>query len=45
VLAEGALDVDDVMERRTRLSLVPADAARARAAVAALAGDSRPALV
>jgi glycerol-3-phosphate dehydrogenase len=32
VLSEGALDVDDLLERRTRLSLVPADAAAARPA-------------
>ena len=33
VRAEGALDVDDVLERRSRVALVPADAARVRAAV------------
>jgi glycerol-3-phosphate dehydrogenase len=32
VLAEGALTVADLLERRTRLSLVPADAERARPA-------------
>ena len=32
VLAEGALNVEDLLERRTRLSLVPADAERARPA-------------
>ncbi len=32
---EGALTVDDVLERRTRLGLVPADAEASRAAVAA----------
>ncbi|WP_327682329.1 glycerol-3-phosphate dehydrogenase/oxidase [Kitasatospora sp. NBC_00458] len=31
---EGALDVGDVLHRRTRIGLVPADAERARAAVA-----------
>jgi glycerol-3-phosphate dehydrogenase len=30
VLAEGALTVDDLLERRTRLSLVPPDADAAR---------------
>ncbi|MGW0801380.1 glycerol-3-phosphate dehydrogenase C-terminal domain-containing protein [Streptomyces sp. NPDC002692] len=33
---EGALDVEDVLERRTRLSLVPAEAEAARARVAEL---------
>ncbi|MEV6900808.1 glycerol-3-phosphate dehydrogenase/oxidase [Amycolatopsis sp. NPDC051372] len=33
---EGALDVEDVLERRTRLSLVPAEADAARARVAEL---------
>jgi glycerol-3-phosphate dehydrogenase len=33
VTAEGALDVDDVLHRRTRIGLVPADADRARPAV------------
>jgi glycerol-3-phosphate dehydrogenase len=33
VTAEGALDVDDVLHRRTRIGLVPADAERARPAV------------
>ncbi|MEV5715581.1 glycerol-3-phosphate dehydrogenase/oxidase [Amycolatopsis mediterranei] len=33
---EGALDVDDVLERRTRLSLIPADAAAATPRVAEL---------
>jgi glycerol-3-phosphate dehydrogenase len=32
VLAEGALDVEDLLERRTRLGLVPADAEAARPA-------------
>jgi glycerol-3-phosphate dehydrogenase len=31
VLAEGAMNVEDLLERRTRLSLVPADAEAARA--------------
>jgi glycerol-3-phosphate dehydrogenase len=31
--AEGALDIDDILERRTRLSLVPEDAQAARAGV------------
>jgi glycerol-3-phosphate dehydrogenase len=34
--AEGALSVDDILERRTRLGLVPADAAAAREAVVRL---------
>lgn len=41
VRAEGASSVDDLLERRTRLSFVPADAARARgraAEILALAG-------
>lgn len=33
VTREGALDVDDVLHRRTRIGLVPADAERARAAI------------
>ncbi|AXB45433.1 glycerol-3-phosphate dehydrogenase/oxidase [Amycolatopsis albispora] len=37
---EGALDVDDVLERRTRLGLVPADAAAARERVADLVDRS-----
>src|SRR6266536_2478226 len=36
VTHEGALDVDDVLHRRTRIGLVPADADRARGAVAQL---------
>ncbi|MDQ0096041.1 glycerol-3-phosphate dehydrogenase/oxidase [Paeniglutamicibacter psychrophenolicus] len=46
IRAEGATGIEDLLERRTRLSLVPADAARAagRAAqVLALAADSPPA--
>lgn len=35
---EGALTVDDVLERRTRIGLVPADADRARPAVEEIAG-------
>ncbi len=34
VTHEGALEVSDVLDRRTRIGLVPADADRARAAVA-----------
>ncbi|GAB2745207.1 glycerol-3-phosphate dehydrogenase/oxidase [Amycolatopsis magusensis] len=37
---EGALDVDDVLERRTRLGLVPADASAARERVADLVDRS-----
>ena len=33
VTAEGARDADDVLQRRTRIGLVEADAARARPAV------------
>jgi glycerol-3-phosphate dehydrogenase len=36
VLAEGALDVEDLLERRTRLALVPADAEAARSAAEAI---------
>ncbi|HZE48249.1 MAG TPA: glycerol-3-phosphate dehydrogenase/oxidase [Jatrophihabitantaceae bacterium] len=36
---EGALDVDDVLHRRTRIGLVPADADRARAAVEEILGS------
>jgi glycerol-3-phosphate dehydrogenase len=35
---EGALDVDDVLHRRTRIGLVPDDADRARPAVEAIMG-------
>lgn len=38
---EGALDVDDVLERRTRLALIPADADRARGRVTEIAEASR----
>ncbi|MFJ7212078.1 glycerol-3-phosphate dehydrogenase/oxidase [Amycolatopsis sp. NPDC098790] len=37
---EGALDVADVLERRTRLALIPTDAAAARARVAELVDKS-----
>jgi glycerol-3-phosphate dehydrogenase len=37
---EGALSVEDVLERRTRLSIVPADAATARARVRELVDKS-----
>ncbi|EOD60820.1 glycerol-3-phosphate dehydrogenase/oxidase [Amycolatopsis vancoresmycina] len=37
---EGALDVEDVLERRTRLALIPADAEAARARVAELVDKS-----
>ncbi|MDQ1630833.1 MAG: glycerol-3-phosphate dehydrogenase [Frankiaceae bacterium] len=36
VVAEGALDVEDLLERRTRLGLVPADAEAARATAEAI---------
>ncbi|MDH6115001.1 glycerol-3-phosphate dehydrogenase [Kitasatospora sp. MAP12-15] len=39
---EGALDTDDILARRTRLSLVPADAERARAAVEEIAAEHLP---
>jgi glycerol-3-phosphate dehydrogenase len=41
VRCEGALDIDDVMERRTRLSLVPSDADRARHRVAEIVESIR----
>lgn len=43
--AEGALDVDDVLDRRTRIGLVPATRERARPAVERLAalGERTPA--
>lgn len=41
VRAEGALDVDDVLERRTRLALIPADADRARDRVTEIVKASR----
>jgi glycerol-3-phosphate dehydrogenase len=39
---EGALDVDDVLHRRTRIGLVAADAERARPAVADIVSRSGP---
>jgi glycerol-3-phosphate dehydrogenase len=39
---EGALDADDVLDRRTRLGLVPADRDRARGRVEALVAAHRP---
>lgn len=45
VLAEGASTVEDLLERRTRLALVPADAAKARrmaAEIITLAGGISP---
>ena len=41
VRAEGALDADDVLERRTRLGLIPADAQRARDRVTEIVEASR----
>jgi glycerol-3-phosphate dehydrogenase len=43
VRAEGALDADDVLDRRTRIGLVPRDRARAQAAVEALVARGRQA--
>jgi glycerol-3-phosphate dehydrogenase len=37
--AEGALDVDDILDRRTRIGLVPADRERARPVVEELARE------
>jgi glycerol-3-phosphate dehydrogenase len=45
VLAEGALDADDVLDRRTRIGLVPRDRARAQATVEALVARGRQACV
>jgi glycerol-3-phosphate dehydrogenase len=45
VRAEGALDADDVLDRRTRIGLVDADRERARPAVQALIATGRQALV
>jgi glycerol-3-phosphate dehydrogenase len=42
--AEGALDADDILDRRTRIGLVPADRERARPAVEALVAKGRQAL-
>lgn len=41
VTHEGALDASDVLDRRTRIGLVAADAARARAAVEEIVEQSR----
>jgi glycerol-3-phosphate dehydrogenase len=41
--AEGALDADDVLDRRTRIGLVPADRARAHPVVQALLAEARQA--
>jgi glycerol-3-phosphate dehydrogenase len=40
---EGALTVDDILDRRTRIGLVPADRAAAAAAIEALVGAERQA--
>lgn len=40
VLAEGALDVDDVLDRRTRIGLVAGDRERAQAAVEELVDEA-----
>jgi glycerol-3-phosphate dehydrogenase len=45
VRAEGALDADDVLDRRTRIGLVAADRERARPSVQALIAAGRQALV
>src|SRR5690554_5475652 len=42
VLAEGAASVDDLLNRRTRLGLVPADAERARPAAERVLARARP---
>jgi glycerol-3-phosphate dehydrogenase len=42
--SEGALDAGDVLDRRTRIGLVPADRERAQPAVAALIAADRQAL-
>jgi glycerol-3-phosphate dehydrogenase len=42
-LAEGALDADDILDRRTRIGLVPDDRARAQPAVQALVAEGRQA--
>src|SRR4051794_112855 len=41
VAAEGALDADDVLDRRTRIGLVPRDRERAQATVQALVSVAR----
>ena len=38
---EGALDVDDILHRRTRIGLVPEEARRARGAVEAIVAEVR----
>ena len=43
--AEGALDADDVLDRRTRIGLVPADRARAQPVVETLVAEARQASV
>ncbi len=43
VRAEGALDADDILDRRTRIGLVPADRARAQPVVQALVAEARQA--
>jgi glycerol-3-phosphate dehydrogenase len=43
--AEGALDVDDILDRRTRIGLVSDDRARARPVVQALMAEGRQASV
>ena len=40
VTSEGALDVADLLERRTRLSMVAEDAAAATPAAVAVAGSA-----
>ena len=42
VLAEGAASVDDLLNRRTRLGLVPADAERARPVAERILARARP---
>ena len=44
VTAEGALSVDDILDRRTRVSLIPVDAARVRTRVAEIAQALDPAI-
>jgi glycerol-3-phosphate dehydrogenase len=41
--AEGALDADDILDRRTRIGLVPADRQRARPTIEALIAEGRQA--
>ncbi len=40
VTHEGALDADDVLDRRTRIGLVPADRGAVREVVGELVGDA-----